>query len=203
MGLSDINKKFIQAPLNCNSGYNYRFKVHDVMRTSNRPKQEVQGRLPWEWDGWVNLWRESKCYWLDNMEWKYPKQRKKHVLGALWGVQRREWWKPMWLDHCEQEGGSSEIRRGVGRTRPHKQLGRLLKETTGEKPVACMELALKSSIRNSFLISNMRTGPQIFLWNHKEQATPHQYGRLFSRLGNALCYTYFTSCTLPLPALTT
>lgn len=46
MHLSDINEKFIQAPLNYNSGYNYRLKVHDVMKTSNRPKQEIQGRLP-------------------------------------------------------------------------------------------------------------------------------------------------------------
>ena len=104
----------------------------------------------------------------------------------------------MWLDHCEQEGGSSEIRRGVGRTRPHKQLGRLLKETTGEKPVACMELALKSSIRNSFLISNMRTGPQIFLWNHKEQVT--SLWQTFKQIEDCMVLPLRVLCPfLPLP----
>lgn len=93
------------------------------MRTSNRPKQEVQGRLPWERDGWVNIWRESRRG-LDKMEVKCPKQRQKHVLGALWGVQGSECWKPMWLDHCEQGGGSSEMRlEGVVRARPGKPSG--------------------------------------------------------------------------------
>ena len=48
--------------------------------------------------------------------------------------------------------------------------------------MACMESALKSSIRNSFLISNMCSGPQIFLWNHKEQVNSTSIWQTFQKI---------------------
>ena len=57
--------------------------------------------------------------------------------------------------------------------------------------MACMEVALKSSIRNSFLISNMHSGPQVFLWNHKEQVT--SLWQTLSRSRNAWCYHFVYS----------
>ena len=64
--------------------------------------------------------------------------------------------------------------------------------------MACMEVALKSSIRNSFLISNMHSGPQVFLWNHKEQVT--SLWQTFKQIEECMVLPLRVLCPfLPLP----